>query len=232
MVEVHGVLHRQGGVLPAAVPGPVVDRSAEGVAALAHDHLLHLQSQRSVPVQSFQTTRRVVVAREHPHVAVVPAVGGRHGPAEAGHLHDLGDVGQQLGEDLGLGGDDRVHDVGPLHVERDGGPLDLVAGVVLLPHQRVDPLVLLDPHLVAGRGMAVDGVLQVLRHDVQQVGDSPRHDCDQEGDIDAEGAVHTASAAAVALGVGDPGGLLDELGADFALAPQHLPHRVLDLAHR
>ena len=159
-----------------------------------------------------------------------PSVDG-HGPVGASHLHDDRHVGDQLGQDLGLGTDHRVHDVGTLLVERDPGARKLVLSVLFLPHQGVDPVILLHPHLVHGGGVTVGGVLKVLGHHTQQIEDpANRHDLVR--DIDAEWAVHAAAPTRPAVDEGDAGGVPDEIPVHLALAAHHLPQGVLDLGHR
>ena len=150
---------------------------------------------------------------------------------DAGHVHDDGRLVDELGLELRLRADHRVHDVGPLLFERDAQGGDLGLGLFLLPLQGVDPLVVLDPHLVQGGGVAVGRVLDVERGDAQQMADAPDHQ-HQVGHVDAERAVHGAALAEVALGGGDDARLLDEVGADLAVLAQHFPQRLLDLAHR
>jgi hypothetical protein len=58
------------------------------------------------------------------------------------------------------------------------------------------------------------------------------YDQHQVSHVDAERAIHGAALAEVALGGGDEPCILDELGADLAVFLQHLPQRLLDLAHR
>ena len=159
-----------------------------------------------------------------------PVVAG-HGPVFTGLVHDGRGLVNELGTEFGLRTDNRIHDVRAFLFQRNANGGELVAGFVFLPLQAVDPLVFLDPHLVHGGGVAVTGILQVLRRNPQKMRNTA-HSGHQERGVDAEGAIHDAAAAQIAFGVGDTRGLFHKGGRNLTLVFNHGQQSLLHLADR
>jgi len=222
------MIHRNRVPFPAHPAVAVVVHGAEGVAAFAHDDALDLELLRALEVTALEPAHHLEVAGEHAHVRVVPAGLGGHGPVHAGGVEDGRGLIDELGAEFRLGRDDRVVDFRAFLIQRDAQVGELVAGLVLLPLQGVDPLVVLHPHLVECGGVGVRGVLDVLRRDAELVADAPHHAHDEAG-VDADGTVVHAALAQVAFGVGQLGDAVERPGIDAAAGFEQHAHGLGDL---
>jgi len=119
MVKINGVnqFHWRHGPAHPSIPH-VIDRP-ESMSAFPHDDLIHMQVGSGVIMGLCNLTGYFKISSKHGHIAVVPTWCGRHGPINTCRMHDYSRLVDQAGLKFGFRSDDRIHDIGPVFIQRD-----------------------------------------------------------------------------------------------------------------